>query len=185
MDSPDELVGMTYLRLHHSRGPSVRRARSASCSTSAARLKASPFVWRAATARSFPPSAVSRSSTARTAFPLAATAIFRDITERLAHEEQLRYLALHDALTGLANRTLFTDRLEQALRAARREGTSVSVLLVDLDRFKEVNDALGHGAGDRLLRSVASRFEEALRDSDTVARLGGDEFAMVRAPEPA
>jgi diguanylate cyclase len=90
-----------------------------------------------------------------------------------------RHQALHDPLTGLPNRTLFTDRLNQALSYARRHGTNVAVMLLDLDRFKEVNDTLGHQYGDDLLRQVASRVSEALRKSDTVARLSGDEFAIL------
>jgi diguanylate cyclase (GGDEF)-like protein len=90
-----------------------------------------------------------------------------------------RHQALHDPLTGLPNRTLFTDRLNQALSHARRHGTNVAVMLLDLDRFKEVNDTLGHQYGDDLLRHVASRVSDALRESDTVARLSGDEFAIL------
>jgi diguanylate cyclase (GGDEF)-like protein len=90
-----------------------------------------------------------------------------------------RYEALHDPLTGLANRTLFTDRVDQALLSADRTGSKTSVLLLDLDRFKEVNDTLGHQYGDELLRQVAGRISDALRASDTVARLSGDEFAIL------
>jgi diguanylate cyclase (GGDEF)-like protein len=86
---------------------------------------------------------------------------------------------LHDPLTGEPNRTLFTDRLEQALLAAQRTGTKTAVMLLDLDRFKEVNDTLGHQYGDELLRQVAARISGALRASDTVARLSGDEFAIL------
>jgi diguanylate cyclase (GGDEF)-like protein len=88
-------------------------------------------------------------------------------------------LALHDALTGLANRSLFRDRAEQAVRAARRDAGFVAVLLIDLDRFKEVNDTLGHHNGDLLLQEVARRLQATTRETDTVARLGGDEFGVV------
>jgi diguanylate cyclase (GGDEF)-like protein len=91
---------------------------------------------------------------------------------------RLRHLALHDALTGLPNRTLFHERVERAIKGGR-PGSSVAVLLVDLDRFKEVNDTLGHDHGDELLKVVADRLSGALRQGDTLARLGGDEFAAV------
>ena len=103
----------------------------------------------------------------------------RDISERKAHTDALEYQALHDALTGLPNRTLFGDRLRQALLGARRNQTMFGVLLLDLDRFKDINDALGHDRGDTLLQEVATRLKGVLRATDTIARLGGDEFAVV------
>ena len=93
----------------------------------------------------------------------------------LAKEHQ----ALHDALTGLPNRTLFYDRAEHALKTARRTGTAVALLIIDLDRFKEVNDTLGHYTGDQLLKEVGPRLQQVLRSADTIARLGGDEFGVV------
>jgi diguanylate cyclase (GGDEF)-like protein len=97
----------------------------------------------------------------------------------LRQAESSRHQALHDPLTGLPNRTLFTDRLDQALLSAQRTRTETGVMLLDLDRFKEVNDTLGHQYGDALLRQVANRISEALRGTDTVARLSGDEFAIL------
>lgn len=105
--------------------------------------------------------------------------VARDITSRKAQTAALRYQALHDALTDLPNRTLLMDRLQQALRIAQRDGTPMALILMDLDRFKEVNDTLGHHVGDKLLQQVGERLRLILRDSDTVARLGGDEFSVL------
>jgi diguanylate cyclase (GGDEF)-like protein len=99
--------------------------------------------------------------------------------ERRRAEQRIAYLAYHDALTDLPNRALLHDRLDQAARIANREGTPLALLLLDLDGFKEVNDTLGHHAGDRVLQQVASRARTTVREADTVARLGGDEFAIV------
>jgi diguanylate cyclase (GGDEF)-like protein len=103
-----------------------------------------------------------------------------DITEQRQAAQRIEFLAHHDPLTRLPNRILFRDRLEQAVQLAQR-GAQCAVLCLDLDRFKEVNDTLGHGAGDRLLVEVAARLRRCVRDSDTVARLGGDEFAMIQS----
>jgi diguanylate cyclase (GGDEF)-like protein len=99
--------------------------------------------------------------------------------ERRRVERRLVYMAYHDALTDLANRSLLHDRLEQAARVANRENTPLALLLLDLNGFKQINDTLGHHAGDRVLQCVASRLRATLREADTVARLGGDEFAVV------
>jgi diguanylate cyclase (GGDEF)-like protein/PAS domain S-box-containing protein len=103
----------------------------------------------------------------------------QDITDRKEIEEQLTHQALHDALTGLANRSLLRDRIELALRRSVRSGTHPTVLYLDLDGFKSVNDTLGHEAGDRMLCEVASRLAGVVRAGDTVSRLGGDEFAIL------
>jgi diguanylate cyclase (GGDEF)-like protein/PAS domain S-box-containing protein len=105
--------------------------------------------------------------------------VFRDVSERKELERNLRQLAYTDALTGLPNRTLFHDRLKQGLAAASRRGTPLAVLFLDLDRFKVINDSLGHDVGDRVLMSVARRLATCLREEDTLARLGGDEFAVL------
>lgn len=105
--------------------------------------------------------------------------IFHDISERKHIEEKLDRLAHYDALTGIPNRSLFFDRMAVATSQALRSGGEVAVLFVDLDRFKSVNDTLGHDAGDQLLREVAARISECVRGDDTAARLGGDEFAIV------
>lgn len=111
--------------------------------------------------------------------PYAVGGISTDITARKEVEEELRHLAHHDALTGLANQTLLKDHLDQALAFAHRHGQRAAVLFLDLDRFKFINDTLGHEAGDRLLQDVAHRLRGCVRISDTVARMGGDEFVLV------
>jgi diguanylate cyclase (GGDEF)-like protein/PAS domain S-box-containing protein len=105
--------------------------------------------------------------------------VVRDITERTYAEEQIKHLAYHDALTGLPNRLLLKDRLTVALSHAQRDRTRVAVLFLDLDRFKVINDSLGHNVGDQLLQAVAARIQSCVRESDTVARLGGDEFTLL------
>jgi diguanylate cyclase (GGDEF)-like protein/PAS domain S-box-containing protein len=102
----------------------------------------------------------------------------RDITARKRAESRIRHMALHDSLTGLANRTLLRDRLSQAISLASRNKEQVAVLLLDLDLFKHINDSLGHHIGDGVLQGVATRLRAALRESDIVARLGGDEFVV-------
>ena len=116
-------------------------------------------------------------------------AVFIDNTQkRLAelelarHHQHLERLAQYDALTGLANRSLFSDRLDQALLVAGRERTQLALLFIDLDRFKPVNDTYGHGVGDVLLKLVAERMLACVRESDTVARIGGDEFVVLLRP---
>ena len=105
--------------------------------------------------------------------------VARDITSRKTLEFQLSYQALHDPLTGLANRVLFHDRVEHAFTATERAGSRIAVLFLDVDEFKTVNDSLGHGVGDELLTTLAQRLLNATRGCDTVARLGGDEFAVL------
>ncbi|WP_249383880.1 bifunctional diguanylate cyclase/phosphodiesterase [Chitinivorax sp. B] len=106
-------------------------------------------------------------------------AVFSDITHRKASEEHTRYIAEHDFLTNLPNRILLLDRATQAIGAAQRNGKQLAILFLDLDRFKNINDSLGHHIGDRLLKQVAQRLEACVRSSDTVSRLGGDEFIIL------
>jgi len=101
-----------------------------------------------------------------------------DLTERKLAEDRVRHLAQHDALTGLPNRLLFGDRVGQCIVQAYRSREQLAVMFIDLDRFKDINDTLGHQVGDRVLRSVARRLRRALREGDSVARLGGDEFVV-------
>lgn len=105
--------------------------------------------------------------------------IFSDITERKTAEDRMRHLAQYDALTDLPNRTVLRHRLDQLIDLAVRDGLRIAVLFVDLDRFKTINDSMGHEAGDRLLQTVAQRLSGAVRQSDTVARMGGDEFVIL------
>lgn len=109
----------------------------------------------------------------------AILSIGRDITERQRAESLVHHLAYYDGLTGLANRTLFIDRLEIASRFAKRTSEKMAVLFLDIDDFKSVNDAYGHLVGDQLLRQIARRLESCVRESDTVSRFGGDEFAVL------
>jgi len=109
-------------------------------------------------------------------------ATHKDITERKVSEDKIEKLAHYDSLTGLANRNLFKVRLEEALARQRRMNVSFAVLLLDLDKFKAVNDALGHQSGDALLRQVADRIKAEIREVDTAARMGGDEFALIAMP---
>jgi diguanylate cyclase (GGDEF)-like protein len=111
--------------------------------------------------------------------PAFTTAIIEDVTDVRTHEEDLRFRALHDPLTGLANRALLMDRLESALARSLRSGARVGVAFMDLDGFKDVNDRLGHGAGDEVLCAVADRLQAATRQGDSIARFGGDEFVVL------
>ncbi len=110
---------------------------------------------------------------------VGAVLVFRDVSERLAAERQLAYNAFHDELTGLPNRRLFLDRLDQALLRGARSGGTHAVLLADIDRFKLINDNLGQQAGDELLREIARRIGAVARPSDTLARFGGDQFTLL------
>jgi diguanylate cyclase (GGDEF)-like protein/PAS domain S-box-containing protein len=111
--------------------------------------------------------------------PIAIEGIVQDITERRLHQERIEHQANYDTLTGLANRSLLQDRLQQALLTTASSGQRLAVAFVDLDRFKFINDSLGHHVGDELLKAVAARLKTCVRECDTVARLGGDEFVLL------
>lgn len=106
-----------------------------------------------------------------------------DITDRATNEKRIAFLAQHDLLTGLANRALFAEKLDDAAKRLQRHGSAFTILTLDLDRFKNVNDTFGHPAGDQLLIEVAQRLRSSLRDTDVLARLGGDEFAIIQESE--
>ena len=110
---------------------------------------------------------------------LCASLIIRDITERKRAEEHIEYLAYHDELTGIPNRAHFQRSFEHTIAASQRQGLNLALMVVDLDRFKNINDIIGHEAGDQLLKQVAARLRTCLRDSDVLARLGGDEFVIL------
>jgi diguanylate cyclase (GGDEF)-like protein len=111
--------------------------------------------------------------------PTGFKGIVRDITERKRTEQQINYMATHDTLTGLPNRLMFNQLLNQAIRSAQRHKRQLAVFFIDLDRFKTINDSLGHEAGDRMLKEMARRFKKSLRVDDVVCRLGGDEFVIL------
>ena len=105
--------------------------------------------------------------------------IFEDVTEREQAEARAQFLATHDELTGLPNRLVFGQAVSDAVKAGRRYGQEFAVMFIDLDRFKIINDTLGHAAGDFLLTEIAKRLKQCVRESDVVARVGGDEFVIL------
>ena len=106
-------------------------------------------------------------------------AIFSDITERKLNEKRIHALAFYDELTGLPNRRLFNDRFEVAISTAHRNNQHTATLFLDLDRFKQINDSLGHKTGDELLKLTANRIQSCIKEGDTVSRFGGDEFVVL------
>ena len=134
------------------------------------------YLWRAALGSALLLAFIA--ALARVSWQLAQAAR-RETASKAAHAERVQHLAYHDNLTGLPNRFFFSKVLEQGIAGARRHGKSLAVLFLDLDRFKEINDTLGHQSGDQLLEELARRLQSCVRESDTVARLGGDEFVVV------
>jgi diguanylate cyclase (GGDEF)-like protein/PAS domain S-box-containing protein len=136
-------------------------------------------IWRAKNGRPIHVSVLTSVLNDSSGSPAGVVHIGLDITERKEMEERLRHLGLHDTLTGLPNRNLFADRLQQAIARAIWRKRIVAVLYLDLDRFKVINDTLGHAIGDLLLKGVGERLKVCVRDGDTVARMGGDEFVII------
>lgn len=178
-DAPEELLQLSPAAAHHVFVDAAARLallRRASIAESVPKFEAElrgkngEHVWVAGSVR-----AVRDDEGGIVAYEWAV----EDITERKKAEQQLRYLAQYDALTGLPNRIVFADKAALALEQAKREGTLVAVLSIDLDRFKHVNDTLGHIEGDEVLRVLADRLKASIREGDTLARFGGDEFALL------
>ena len=182
--NPDELVGKRPLDFVHPDdaegyarilGDLVQGRVEQAVSRQRYRRKDGAWVWGEAN--------VSLTRDAWSGEPDGYVASVRDITERKAAEQRIEHLARHDPLTDLPNRILFRERLHQELALAKRHGTAFALLSLDLDRFKAVNDTLGHPAGDALLRAVAARIKAVVRTEDTVARVGGDEFVIIQTGE--
>ena len=174
---PEQMIGTNLVTLAHSEDVAKLRSLShdglhhGAPSVVEARLQHADGTWRTVE--------IASSSAVTDSGVRGSVLNVRDVTEHKELEEQLRHQAFHDVLTGLANRARFSDRLEHELARARRHHKPVTVMFLDLDNFKAINDALGHAAGDEILVEVASRLRSCLRPEDTPARFGGDEFAVL------
>jgi diguanylate cyclase (GGDEF)-like protein/PAS domain S-box-containing protein len=177
-DSPDQLVGLPLLHLMEPWSPETLETQSAEAESEAFRISGERWRCRRLDGEMVDVEVASIPSVEEEGS--GAQLIMRNITERVRVEERMRYLAHHDALTGLPNRAYFHARLMDALAVARRRHDRVALHLLDLDHFKDVNDAHGHDVGDALLKDVARQLHSCVRQTDTVARLGGDEFAVVQ-----
>jgi diguanylate cyclase (GGDEF)-like protein/PAS domain S-box-containing protein len=177
-DRPDDLLGADML-LMVSRDDRDRVRMDIDAVLAGQQLPESEFLADRQNGSTFHGEMVLALVTDRRDRPKAVTCAVRDITRRKQLTRELEHRALHDSLTGLANRTLFEDRLQQAIARAERDGIGFGLLILDLNRFKRANDTLGHLCGDFILQEVGRRLLRVLRESDTVARLGGDEFAVV------
>jgi diguanylate cyclase (GGDEF)-like protein/PAS domain S-box-containing protein len=177
----DELVGRSIHEIVHG-GPSGQPHRLSECPLQAPTLVGEPSPRSDTFSRpdgsTFPVELVSRPLTEGGGIS-GAVITLRDVTERARIESQLRYMADHDALTGLFNRRRFEEELDQAIALARRNSAGGTVLMLDLDALKRVNDTYGHHAGDELIRATADRIRARLRTTDVLSRLGGDEFAVI------
>lgn len=176
---PDELLGGSAFDLFHPEdNKSKRRAFTKLLDTPSeesvcyrVRHKSEKYIWLETRTKAI--------RNGETGEIMEIVCVSRDITARKESEERLLYLANYDSLTGLPNRALFRDRLRRAIARAQRNKTKVALMFLDLDRFKTINDSLGHHAGDQLLRSVSRRLKQQGREGDTIARLGGDEFTVI------
>ena len=181
--SLEEMLGQgVHALIHHSRGdgssyPVEECPMYASFAMAAENRVTEEVLWRK-DGSSFPVEYSSMPIT-KGGTLMGAVVSFKDITERRQSEEKIRQMAYHDSLTGLPNRKLFSDRLGIALAQSQRDQEKAGIAMLDLDKFKDVNDTLGHDVGDLLLQAVAERLGAALRKGDTVARFGGDEFVLI------
>lgn len=176
--SRQEVLGKTPRLLHSGRQPEAFYAHMWKCIHSTGRWQGE--IWNRRRNGGIYPEWLSITAVKNAAGKVEHyLAIFTDITLRKREERELYDLATHDALTGLPNRYFFSERLRHAMVRARRAGSLIALLYLDLDGFKPVNDALGHRCGDRLLQTVARRLRRSVREDDTIARLGGDEFAVI------
>jgi diguanylate cyclase (GGDEF)-like protein/PAS domain S-box-containing protein len=176
--TPDELIGKSAIHFFHPDDRTELRRKLVACATqgknqrSTARFRHKDGHWVYLEGHGTPIFNTLH-------LPEMILVTSRDITEERQLREKIEYLALHDALTQLPNRTLFYDRLSQALKASRRTNQLGGVVMIDLDYFKTINDTYGHLAGDQLLQGTGHRLQEALRKEDTIARFGGDEFVVL------
>jgi diguanylate cyclase (GGDEF)-like protein/PAS domain S-box-containing protein len=176
--SAEELVGQSVLNLFHAGDQPVAAAHMKQCAANPEQV----FHWELRKIRK-DGHAIWVKETARAVYEpdgsMVLLIVCEDITERKRAEERIHYLAHHDALTGLPNRVLMEDRVDQSIAQAQRMHALVAMLFLDLDGFKHINDSLSHQTGDKLLRAVAARLQDCLRKGDSIARLGGDEFVLI------
>jgi diguanylate cyclase (GGDEF)-like protein/PAS domain S-box-containing protein len=176
--SADEVMGQSVLSLFHPSDQPMAAAHMKQCAADPEQV----FHWELRKIRK-DGTAIWVKETARAVYEpdgsMVLLIVCEDITERKRAEERIHYLAHHDALTGLPNRVLMEDRVDQSIAQAQRLQLSVAMLFLDLDGFKHINDSLSHHIGDKLLRAVATRLQECMRKGDSIARLGGDEFVLI------
>ena len=175
--APEELVGRDPYQLSHS--DDWKKIQSLLDAAQAGRQHRTSFRMRTSSGEFLWFETLIRPIRDQSGQVLRLQSTSRDVSERKAFEDQLEHQALHEPLTGLPNRSLFMDRLRQSIVRSKRERGTVAVMFMDLDRFKIINDSMGHAVGDRLIAAVAERIRDCVREADTVARLGGDEFGVL------